>query len=63
MLVAVGWGNSFGSWLMSKVTSSDVTSGGVVLTLLRVELAAATGLLSSGVASAMIGVVNTAFYC
>ena len=51
MLVAVGWGNSFGSWTMSKVSSSKVTSGGMVFIL-----------MSGGVAAAMIGVPNTAIY-
>ena len=63
MLVAVGRGNSLGSCPMSKTASLNVVvSGGMGLSMLKGEFAAATGLLSGGVAAAMIVVINTDFY-
>ena len=52
----------FGSWPMSKVASSNVMSGGMILSLLSGEFAAATDLRSGGVAAATIGVIDTDFY-
>ena len=56
MVVAIGQGNRFDSWPMSKVVSSNVTSGGMVLSLLKSEFSATMGLLSNGVTAAIIGI-------